>query len=792
MVRLRASALDRKLLRDLWEMKGQALAIAAVIAVGVTMLVSFLSNFDSLDRTLQSYYERQRFGDVFASAVRAPVGLADRMAAIPGVSAVDTRVVGEVTLDVPGMSEPASGRLVSIPARARPRLNDIVLRRGRLPEPSRPDEVLAIESFVDAHGFAPGDRVTAIINGRRRALTIAGVVLSPEYVYNIRPGEVIPDNRRFGVFWMERRALAAAFDMEGAFNDVSLDLSPGASEEDVIVRLDRLLEPYGGRGAFPRRLQPSAWQLDAELAQLGTLGLATPLIFLGVAAFILNVALTRMLALQRAQIAALKALGYGNGQLAWHYIKLALAVAAAGALPGVVIGGWLGAEMIGLYNEFFRFPALEYRMSPGVAIGSVAASLAVAALGARSAVRRAVSLPPAEAMRPEAPARYRQSFVERGRVLARLPHAARMVLRAMERQPARAVMSVVGLACAAAVLLIGMAMLDMMDVLIDDQFARTMRQDVTVTFAEPRSAGAVHALARLPGVMQVEPVRVVPARLRVGHRHRTLAITGLVAEPSLNRVVERSGAAIRLPPEGLVLSQALAGVLGVDAGGQVRVEVLEGARPARDLTVVRLVDDSVGLQAYMEIDALHRLMREGRTLTGAFMTVDRSALARFHETVKQVPAIAGVTLRAATLENFREIMAENTNLMVFINALFAGIIAFGVVYNSARVSLSERSRELASLRVLGFTRAEVALILVGELAILTVLALPVGAVLGYGLGLAMMSAINSEVYRLPFLVTPQTVASTFLVVIAATLVSAVAVTRQLDRLDLVGVLKTRE
>ncbi len=792
MVKLRVSALDRKLLRDLWAMKGQALAIAAVIAAGVSMFVAFLSNFDSLDRTLQSYYERQRFADVFASAVRAPLSLADRIAAIPGVTAVDMRVVADVTLDVPGMTEAATGRLISIPARERPRLNDIVLRRGRLPEPSRPDEVLVIETFSEAHGLQPGDRVAAVINGRRRQLTIVGVVLSPEYVYNIRPGEIIADNRRFGIFWMERRALASAFDMEGAFNDVALDLAPDASIDEVIARLDRLLEPYGGMGAIPRRLQPSAWQLDAELSQLGTLGLATPLIFLGVAAFILNVALTRALALQRAQIAALKALGYANRQLAWHYIKLALVVAAAGAVPGVIVGGWLGAGMIDLYNEFFRFPALEYRLSIGVAMASVAASLIVAALGAQSAVRRAVGLAPAEAMRPEAPARYRQSIVERGRLFSRLPHAARMVLRAMERQPARAIMSIVGLAFAVAVLVIGTAMLDMIDVLIDDQFSRTMRQDVTVTFVEPRSAGVVHALGRLPGVMEVEPTRVVPVRLRVGHRHRTLAITGLVARPTLNRIVERSGAEVHLPQEGLVLSTTLAEILGVRVGEDVRVEVLEGARPVRDVTVARLVDDSVGLQAYMEIGALHRLMREGGTLTGAFMTVDPAALDRFHEAVKLVPAIAGVALSAATLDNFREIMAENTGLMVFINALFAGVIAFGVVYNSARVSLSERSRELASLRVLGFSRAEVALILVGELAVLTVAALPVGALLGYALGVSMMTALDSEVYRLPFVVSAQTLAWTFLTVIGATAVSALAVKRELDRLDLVGVLKTRE
>lgn len=790
--RRRIPALDMKLLRDLWEMKGQALAIAAVIAAGVTMFVAYLSNFDSLQRTLSNYYDRQQFADVFASAQRAPQRVAARIADIPGVVTVDTRVVADVTLDVPGLDEPASGRLVSIPPGGASPLNAPILRRGTWPDPSRPDEVVASEMFCEANGFGPGDHVFAIINGRRRQLTIVGVGLSPEYVYSVRPGEIFTDNRRYGIFWMNRQALASAFDMEGGFNEVALKLSPGASDEEAIGQLDRLLEPYGGLGAYPRRLQVSAWTLSNELTQLQTFGLVTPMIFLAVAAFILNIALARALALQRPQIAALKALGYANRELAWHYVKWALAIAAIGSVAGIAVGAWLGVQMIGLYNEYFRFPNLEYRLSIDVAVGSIAGSLLVAALGAQSAVRRAVAVPPAEAMRPDSPMKYRPSIGERWRVFRRLPQASRMVLRNVERQPLRAAMSVVGIGFAGAVLLIGFSFIDVMNVLIDEQFMYAMRQDVTVTFSRPLSAGAVHAVSRLPGVIDVEPMRVVPARLRVGHRHRTLAVTGLEPAPRLNRVVERSGRVFTLPPDGLVLSKMLGEVLGVGPGGVVRVEVLEGARPVFDVPVTALVDDSMGVQAYMRLDALHRLMREGGTLTAAALMVDPDRVDALNAALKQLPAVAGVAVRDATLRSFRETMAEHMNLIIFFNVFFAGVIAFGVVYNAARVSLSERSRELASLRVLGYTRGEVALILVGELALLTVLSLPLGAVVGYALGLYIMTIFTNEVYRLPFLVTPQTVAWTFLTVIGAAAVSALAVRRQLDRLDLVGVLKSRE
>jgi len=790
--RFHVPALTRKLLRDVWEMKSQAVAIAAVVAAGVAMFVTYLSNFDSLERTLSQYYERQRFADVFASATRAPETLAARIAALPGVVTVDTRVVADVTIDVAGLDEPASGRLVSLPTGGASALNAVLLRRGSWPDPARPDDVVASEVFCDAHGFGPGDQVAALINGRRRRLTIVGVGLSPEYVYSIKPGELFPDNRRYGIFWMHRPALAAAYDMQGGFNDVSVALSAGASADDVVARLDRLLEPYGGRGAYPRALQVSAWTLSNELTQLRTFGLVTPAIFLSVAAFILHIALTRALALQRSQIAALKALGYANRAIAWHYVQWALLIAGAGALAGIAGGAWLGAQMAGLYNEFFRFPMLDYRVSPAVALGSLAGSLVVAAAGALAAVARAVAVPPADAMRPDAPARYRPSLAERWRLARNLPPASRMVLRTLERQPVRALLSMLGIAAAGAVLVIGLSFLDIMDVLIDEQFVRAMRQDVTVSFAGPRSADAVHAVARLPGVIDVEAQRIVPVRLRVGPRHRTLALTGLVASPRLHRVVARSGAVVALPPDGLVLSQVLGRVLDVAPGDDIRIEVLEGARPAVTVRLAALVDDSMGAQAYMRLDALHALLREGGTVSAAALMVDPLALDALNARLKTLPAVAGVAVREATLRNFRQTMAEHMNLVIAFNVGFAGIIAFGVVYNAARVSLSERSRELASLRVLGFTRDEIGRILLGELAVLTAVSLPVGAALGYGLGLYMMTIFNNEVYRLPFAVTVQSIAWSWLTVVGAAALSSLAVRRRLDRLDLVAVLKSRE
>jgi putative ABC transport system permease protein len=789
---VKIAPLNRKLLRDLLAMKGQALAIAMVVAAGVAMYVMYLSTFDSLYRTRDGYYEQQRFGDVFASMKRAPLRVADEIRAIPNVSAIEPRVTANVTLDLEGLDEPASGRLVSVPSHRRPLVNDLFLRRGRWIERGRSDEVLASEGFMVANKLELNDKVPAVLNGRLRQLTVVGVALSPEFIYSIRPGELVPDDKRFAIFWMDEQALAAAFDMEGGFNDVVLKIAPGASIDEIIARVDRILEPYGGLGAIPRALQLSHWTVQNELSQLQTFGFMLPLVFMMVAAFILNVALTRALALQRPQIASLKALGYGNRAIGWHYLKWALAIGLLGVVLGGVLGALMGQLIIGLYNSFFRFPVLLFSVPLSVVTGATVMTLIAAIGGAFTAVRRAVSVPPAEAMRPEVPTRYRRAFFETPLLSRNLGTAGRMVLRNVMRHPLRAAASVFGIAFAVSILMIGFVFNDAIDRLMLTQFCDAERQDVTVTFIEPRDESVRYALERLPGVVAVEPQRTVAARIRSGFRDRYLSVTGVTTNPRFKRIVDRDGREIRMPPSGVVLSLTLANVLGVRPGDEISLEVLEGQRPTRRVQVTGLVDDIMGLSAYMDITALHHMMREGDVANSALLLIDHAQEVELASELKTTPAVAGAGFKRAVLQSFRDVMAANMSVSIFINLIFAGIIAFGVVYNAARVSLSERSRELASLRVLGFTRAEISLILMGELALLTLVALPVGGLFGYSLSAAIVGMIDSEVYRFPLYVSRQAVALSFLGIVAATVFSGLVVRRKLDHLDLVAVLKIRE
>jgi putative ABC transport system permease protein len=788
------TALDHKLRRDLLSLKGQVLAISLVIACGVATLVMSLSVLASLRSTIDRHYDRYHFADVFARLKRAPDSLSAHIAAIPGVAHVQTRVLTDVTLDIPNFPEPAVARLISLPRTDAPGLNDLYLRAGRRPEPGRTGEVLAGEAFTEAHHLRPGDSVRVIINGRLQRLTIVGVVLSPEYVFQMREGDFVPDDRRFGVFWMRHDELAAAYNMEGAFNSVTLKLSPSATEPDVLARLDRLIEPYGGLGAYGRDDHLSHRFLSDELKQLRVMAVFSPLILFSVAAFLLNVVLSRLVSTQREQIATLKAFGYTGREIRGHYVKLVIVVVLLGSALGCGGGAWFARILSGGYEQFYRFPAFELSIPPAAVVLSVLVSAAAAVGGVLGAVRRATALAPAEAMRPEAPATYRPLLAERLGFARLWSASARMVLRHLERRPLRAALSAFGIALGTSILVVGSFQEDVLDFLINFQFFAAQHEDMTVAFAEPAAARTAHELENLPGVLRVEPFRTVPVRLRHGHHSRRLALQGMPPRSSreLSRLLDVNGREVDVPADGVLLSAKLAEVLGVKPGQAVTAEVLEGERPVRELPVVATVDDASGINAYMDLRAANRLMREGDVISGAALSTDPAATDALYAALKQMPRVAGVGVKAASMRSFEQTIAENIRMMRSFNLAFAAIIAFGVVYNTARISLSERSRELASLRVLGFTRREISSILLSELATLTVLAIPLGLLIGTAMAAALSASMDTESYRFPLVIRPATFGYAAVTTAAAALASALIVRRRIDKLDLVAVLKSRD
>ncbi|MBI5531566.1 MAG: FtsX-like permease family protein [Deltaproteobacteria bacterium] len=786
------SALDRKLLRDLWRTKGQALAIVLLVACAVTTFVGSMGTWRSLLRSQSSYYDRYRFAHAFAQLRRAPESLALEVAALPGVASVETRVVADATLEVEGFNEPVTARFVSIPPSGEAKLNRFHIRVGRTIVPEGGAEVVVSEGFANAHRLLPGDALTAVIQGKRQSFRVVGVALAPEYVYEIRPGDLMPDEKHFGVVWTSREKLAAATDMKGAFNDIALMLNPDASEPEVLARVDRLFNRYGGMGAYGRKDQVSDRFLSDEIKQLKSNAVIVPSIFLGVAAFLLHVVMGRLVATQREQIATLKALGYSNFTTGMHFGRMILVILACGMGLGVAGGRWMCDAMTRMYATFYRFPSFVIELQWVEIAAAAALTLAAASLGVGGALRRVVSLPPAEAMRPEPPATYHPTLIERLGLRHVASQSVRMILRNIGRRPVRFALSSLGIGFAVAILVVGWFFNDAMDYLIDYQFRYVQRDDATVTFTQPLSHDAVLALQSMPGILRVEPFRAVPVRLRAGHKTFRTALLGLSPGGELRRVIDRRTGPMTLPQEGMVLTSKLADILGVRSGDLLTVEVMEGKRPTRQVVLSATVEELLGVSAYMSQSELNRLMLEGETVSGAFVAMDRAAHGSLYQKLMRTPKVAGVTLREAALFSFENTSAEYLLFFASILVTFATIIAAGVVYNAARVSLAERERELATLRVIGMTRGEVSFILLGELALQVLVALPVGSVLGYLLAMLTASGVDSDLYRIPVIINASTYASSMGVVVAAAVVVGLTVRRRIDRLDLVSVLKTKE
>ena len=784
--------LDRKLLRDFWRLKGQALAIAVVIAGGVMTLILSVTTLEALSGARERFYASHHFAEVFADVKRAPLGVVSRLQEIEGVNLIEPRVQAAMRLSVAGFDDPIRGLAQSIPDGRQPILNRLHLVAGGLPEAGRDDQAVVSDAFAEAHGLTPGDSLEAIIDGRRVRLQLAGIALSPEFLYQVAPTDLMPDYRRYAVLWMNQRTLANAYGMEGAFNQLTLTLQAGAQREAVIDALDLALARYGGTGAWTRDDQPSHRFLDEELNQQRIQATVLPAIFLSVSAFLLHVVMGRLIQTQREQVAVLKAFGYRDGELARHFGLLAGMIVLLGWALGVALGAWAASGMASLYREYFRFPEMPFR----VPLWALALSLSVVALatllGTWRAVWQAVSRPPAEAMRPPAPLRFRRSWLERLLPAALLGQEGRMILRHLARHPAKAGLSVAGIALSAGLLMMGAYQLDAVEAMIDQQYRQVLRMDMELTFAEATPARAAGELRHLPGVLAVETWRRVPVTLIHGHRVERTSLLGMEPEPQLRQVLDGQGRPQRLPEAGLMLTRHLADSLDARVGDELEVAIMEGRRRQVMLPLAALVDEPLGVGAYLTRPRLNALMGEGPAISGAWLLVDDNHREALNAALWEMPGVAAIGRLDQAERGIRDYLDETILLFAVIFVAIATSISFGVVYNNARVTFAERARELATLQVLGYSRAEVSRILLGEIALLTLAALPPGWAIGIVFSRLLNQAFSSDLFRIPLVLTPQAFGIAASGVLAASLVVALLVVRRLGRLDKLRVLKAVE
>ena len=785
-------ALHRKVWRDLWRMKGQVFAITLVVISGVATFIMFITTMHSLDRTRNSFYSDYNFADVFVNLKRAPESLKDKIKEVPGVNQVETRVSAYVKLDISGFPEPVTGHIISVPDDGQPLMNRLYIRKGRLADPAKDNEVVINESFAHAHGFNLGDQFAAIINGKWKKLTITGIALSPECVLVMRPFAMSPDFKRYGILWMSRKAISKAYNMEGAFNDIVLTLYPGANVNEVLRELDNIVDRYGGFGAYARKDQISHRLLNEEFNMLRRMSKIFPTIFICVAAFLLNVVMSRTINTQREQIAALKAFGYDNVAIGIHYAQLVVLIILAGLVFGIVAGIWLGKTLGGIYMAVYRFPALVFVLKTWVIISAIFISIASALVGTLHSLWRAAKQPPAEAMRPEPPAKYQITLLEKMGIGRTLSQPTRIIARNIERKPIRTLLSIIGIAVACATMISSGFFKDSVDYMVNVQFVLSQKEDMAVGFVEPTSHRALYEIQEMEGVHYAETFRTVPVKFKFGRSSYKTVINGIEPDSLLHPLLDTNFKPVTLPKEGIILNDYLGKILGVKAGDMLTIEALEGSKSISQVQVVALVKLYLGVMGYMDVKALNRLMKEGDAVSGVYITADAQYQEKLYRSFVNMPRVSGTVVRKNEIRNFYDVQAKGMLFFTFIATLMACSICIGVVYNNARIALAERSRELSSLRVLGYTRGEISYILLGELAFIALVAIPLGFLIGNALCAYIAQALASDLFRVPLVIELKTFSLAAAVVLISASISGLIVRHKLDHLDLVEVLKTRE
>lgn len=786
------SSLDIKLARDLWHIKGQAIAIATVIALGVLLMVMMDGLVNTLDETRLAYYERYRLADIFVPITRAPNAVIKEIQALADVKSVQGRITGTALIDLPLVELPIQAKAISLPDFGEPLLNNIMITRGRELNSQHRNEILLLNSFAEARNLQLEDKMEVTMNGKKWLFIIVGFVQSPEYLYTPVPGEMVPDDGRFAVFWLNNTAMEAAYDMQGAFNEVLVSTLSYTLELATLADIDRIVEKYGGIGAYGIKDLISNRFTEEEIAGLRASAKGVPPIFLSVAAFLLYIVVSRMVQSEREQIGLLKAFGYSSTEISRHYLKLVIVIAMLGATVGSIGGLYAGKALAVFYQDYFKFPFLVFELDTKAFLVGFAVSIVTASVGSLFVLKKIFLLTPSEAMRPAVPADYSKAGKVLGNVDQYFDQPIRMVLREVIRQPTRMIGAIIGIACGMGLSVAMLTVLIGFDTTLELSFTVLDRSDANVVFVHPQTTKTVYELKAIPGIHHVEPVRMVSVIFKNANKSYRGIINGIVKQPYLYRALDSKFQPLSLEQTGIVITQSLAKILDISVGETLTVDVREGRRPLLLIPVIGISETLLGSPTYMDINRLNRYLNETDRISGAYLTIDAAYSASIYAVLKTMPAVAGISLKQDSQAAFTKLMDTGAGAMRYIMALIAAVITFGIVYNSARISFAEKERDLASLRVIGFTKAETAFVLLGELGLITLLALPIGGVFGYYLSIAISKGYSTDIYQVPAHFSPESYAIASIAVIIAALISGFFLQRDIDHLDMVSALKSKQ
>jgi len=785
----------KKMIRDLRENKGAYLATIIIIVIGLMVFTSFSMVMDNLRLSQQSFYKNQNFADGFIEVQAMPPSEIEKLQDIQGINDVQGRLVKDVKVLFPNRDENVYLRLVSVdPAKKNP-INGVQLKQG-IPLSNKEMNILIDNKFFEANNLKLNEEIEIIADGKKRALRIIGVGRSPEFIYALRTSsDLYPSPESFGIAYIPFEVMKTLFPERETMNNIVFTLRPGADYDNVKERLKPELKPYGLKSIYPRKDQTSHLLLTQELKGLEATARVLPLLFLSIAGMILYIMLKRMVEQQRGQIGILKAFGYTHKEILSHYMSYALTIGILGGIIGGFLGIALSFPFTTLYQTYFNMPGLTSKFSPLYLVLSILLSLGFSLFAGYQGCKGILILQPAEAMRPPAPPIGKKTWLEKITIFWNmLTVQGKMAVRNMSRNKSRSIFIFLGIMFTFSLLGLTWSMNDLSQRMLFDQYEKVETYDVKVSLSNPLNQKKVsRELNHFPGVTRVEAMAEIPVTLKNKWYKKDVVLLGIPEDSTLYNILDKNYNKVDPPKNGLLISERLAKLLGTEVGTKLNVESLMIKDPdkAKQLEVVGVIPQYLGLNAYMDINSLQEFLGQGELATSFMLRMDEESIALLQNEFRKSAAVSGIDDQTERLAQTKELMASFYG-MIFILALIGIITGFAIIYNSSVITLSERSHELASMMVLGMTPAEVLSVITFEQWFIGIFAMLAGIPMSQILLIGMSQSISNDVYTMPTNITASSFLIAFFVTAASIWIAQRFAGKKIQKLSLVDVLKSRE
>jgi len=772
-------------------------AIISIIAVGTACFVGTYGTYRNLINEQASYYSQCRMADFWIDVKKVPRYVLKELTGVKGVSEIYGRIISPVIVEFDDVSQPISGCVVSLPANPKPVINNIVMRRGSYFTKERENEVIVSEIFAKTRNISPGSYIKLIMNGKQKELFVVGTAISSEFIYMLPPGGIVPEPGNYGVFWIKNEFAEDRFGFTGACNSIVGILNPESRQNPypVLDELNRKLSPYGVFASTPLKNQNSNLTLCAELSGLQLETTVIPGIFLGVAALALNILMMRMAEQQRVIIGTLKALGIKNSSIFMHFMKFGLFTGISGGIAGCVLGYWMAFETTQLYASIYTFPDLRNYIYPDIIALSMLISISFAALGTLKGVRKIVKLNPAESMRPSVPTSSKKIFLEKfSSFWNRAGFRWQIVLRNIFRNKGRTAIGMAAAACGAGIVVMSFGLTDSLEYMMQFQFDKVLLSDYSINFRDELDGGALYEARRLPGISYAEPVLNVTCDLHNRNHFRKASITGIIPNARLTFPSNADGKPIILPSAGLLMSGRLAKQLHLKTGDSVTFIPVKGRKKTQTVPIAGIIDSKFGMPIYADYYYLNKLIDENSAISSIHLKAsDRGAhIKELFNAVRAFPKLASLSVTAQQKKQMQEDFIAKLKGIVYVMIVFAGVIFFGSILNSALISLTERKREIATFRILGYQPLEVGAIFFREIMTINVAGTIIGLPLGYYMLYGMTLSFQNDMYSVPCVINRVTWLNTLIIAFIFIIAAYFLIQRLINRMDWSEALKLRE